>query len=304
MNTKSFSMMCDALANQEATHLFRQSLEESYMQHFRSYRDQAKRMIEKSVSILLECGNRPVTIDAFRQASNEIKKEIFKTHDKSFWFTKQYRQYKRITKPKHTTHELFKYIRGKSVLDFGCGTGSVSRLLHENNYNVGLLDRYDYRSSNAKHLPFYKMENRTDIILPKGAKKPDTVLALTVLHHISSTNIPKVLKRLRAIAKRLVIKEDILIENKRTARTKAANAYLKSNLRTQRDYLVLMDYFGNAIVGGSIHIANIPFPFTFKSLSAWKNVLQNTGWNPVESKITGFEKDKIHRPYQGWIIAE
>lgn len=70
--------------------------------------------------------------------------------------------------------QVLPYLKGRSVLDFGCGNGEVGVALHRDLYEVTFYDLVDYRCRAARALPF---------VLPGQGSPPASLLLLNVLHH-------------------------------------------------------------------------------------------------------------------------
>jgi len=70
--------------------------------------------------------------------------------------------------------QVTSFLKGRSVLDFGCGNGEVGVALHRDGNDVLLYDIVDSRSPAAQKLPFAAAG-------PGSA--PGTLLLLNVLHH-------------------------------------------------------------------------------------------------------------------------
>ena len=96
--------------------------------------------------------------------------------------------------------------RAGSVLDYGCGSGYLAARLAKGGYEVFTTDVLDYRYAEARHLPFVQMTSSTDISYPDDSV--DVAVVLAVLHHINPNDLPRVIQRLRKIARYALIKED------------------------------------------------------------------------------------------------
>jgi len=108
--------------------------------------------------------------------------------------------------------DLLEPMEFKSVLDFGCGWGFVSKFLLEkfeiDNY-VG-FDASPTRVTDAKkYLKDYSVELHTSMIEDfQSDKKFDLVLGTGVLHHVQPENIKSVLKHLLGYTNKYLIHDD------------------------------------------------------------------------------------------------
>lgn len=109
---------------------------------------------------------------------------------------------------KHLT-DISNYIlslqAGASLLDVGCGDGSITRLIAESNPNIKVVgmdvERHD-------HWKFHKLKNLSFVTgsifkLPYGKDEFDTVIIKDVLHHLPKPEVA--VKNLENVARRQVI---------------------------------------------------------------------------------------------------
>ncbi len=108
--------------------------------------------------------------------------------------------------------KLLDTLEFKSVLDFGCGWGFVSKFLLEK-YSIDNYVAFDAspnRVEDAKeYLIDYSVEFHTSMIEDfKANKKFDLVLGTGVLHHVPPDNIKSVLKHLLGLTGKYLIHDD------------------------------------------------------------------------------------------------
>jgi hypothetical protein len=136
----------------------------------------------------------------------------------------------------------------------------------------------------------------------------DVALVLAVLHHINAEDLPRVIQRLRRIARYALIKEDTygltdgaegLAECLRTQ--PLLQDFLGMTLEAQQQVLALIDFFSNAIAQG---IPEMNMPFAFKTVSEWDRVLLLNGFRVTRRIVAGFEPGRMHKSCHVWLVCE
>jgi SAM-dependent methyltransferase len=84
-----------------------------------------------------------------------------------------------------------------SVLDMGCGTGTLAGLFTKNTY-LGIDIDEDAVRQAGKKFPGYKFK-AGDAANFKTDRKFDTVLVVGVLHHLTDENVKKVAQRINSL---------------------------------------------------------------------------------------------------------
>lgn len=291
----------EAIQNEKVVSFVKSSFEESYKEFFKGHEKDVEKMLNKSFRLLKS--NKK----GFKRTINTINHEIFGKDDPEFWFNKMYYEYKTQIRPRIDLKRILPFFSGKSVLDFGCGAGFLSLELDKVGYSVSTADILQYRIPEAQHLPFYLINNSKKMPLP--AKSIDVTIAKTVLHHISQRYQVGILKELERVTnKRLILEEDVfglsltIPEVKEKVKTQTLfNKFISMSLEDQFLCLVLKDYFANAAVFGH---SDIRFPFAFKTLDQWGELLERSNFKLNKIIIEGFEKDKLTTNCQIWMICD
>ena len=97
------------------------------------------------------------------------------------------------------------YSKGMKVLDFGCGTGSNSKLFHSEDYIGSEVDISRVESSREKY-PKYKFEKIPIISSPKNMlpwedNSFDMIFVSLCLHHINAKSCKLIFKEFRRVLK-------------------------------------------------------------------------------------------------------
>ena len=97
------------------------------------------------------------------------------------------------------------YSKGMKVLDFGCGTGSNSKLFHSEDYIGSEVDMSRVEISKEKY-PGYKFEKIPIISSPKNMlpwkdNSFDMIFVSLCLHHINSKSCKLIFKEFRRVLK-------------------------------------------------------------------------------------------------------
>jgi SAM-dependent methyltransferase len=294
------------LRNGDVVDFVRTSVKAGYREFFGEFSDEVCGMVDQSFDRL--SGSQRDGIDPawLVEVTSALLQDTFRKSDPSFWFNRTYHLYKTQTKPEGDFQTLQKLLPGKSVLDYGCGSGYLDARLAKGGYKVFTTDVLDYRYEEARQLPFVRMSSATDIGYPDDSA--DVALVLAVLHHINPDDLPRVIQRLRKVARYALIKEDTygwpeqaegLADSLRTQAL--LRAFLGMTLENQQQVLALIDFFANAIAQG---IPEMNMPFAFKTVTEWEAVLLHNGYSVTRRIVAGFEPGRMHKSCHVWLVCE
>src|SRR5713101_7850720 len=198
--------VAEALRSPNVVEFVRGTVKAGYLEFFGENSAKVCGMVGRAFDRLSQSQRDRIDPDQLVKVTSALLEDTFKKSDPSFWFNRVYHQYKTQTKPAIDFEQLQKLLPGERVLDYGCGSGYLAARLAKGGYKVFTTDVLDYRYAEARHLPFVQMASATDISYPDDSV--DVALVLAVLHHINPNDLPRVIQRLRKIARYALIKED------------------------------------------------------------------------------------------------
>jgi SAM-dependent methyltransferase len=295
-----------ALRNAEVVEFVSASVKAGYRECFLTEGEQACALVHDAFSRLAKSQQVGVDPAGLVQVTSALLEHTFRKQDPSFWFNRIYHQYKTLAKPETDFRRLQKLLPGKKVLDYGCGSGYLAARLSKGGYKVFTTDVLDYRYEEARGLPFVQMASATDIPYPDDSV--DVAMVFAVLHHIDPENLSVVIRRLRAIARQVLIKEDtygLPNDMEGLAETLQAQPLLRTfvsmTLDRQQQALALIDFFANAIAQG---LPEMNMPFEFKTVTEWTEVLRRSGFKLTRTVLAGFEPGLMHKSCHVWLLGE
>ena len=188
---------------------------------------------------------------------------------------------------------------------------------------------------------YYQMQGVTDICLPFGTtgESPayEMAFANSVLHHVEDNVLVPYLQSIRSVTKGLIITEDVILPHEfppslysdpsipyddtrplihgpqymnglvdRMMQQPLLGLNYSASPETQRDFLVIMDYWGNVPAGGAhtVQEVDMNMPFNFKTYDEWRELLETTGFRVREAHFLGYEEAKMHRPTAVQIVCD
>lgn len=247
---------------------------------------------------------------------------VFSPRAQNLWFSEFVEAFEVYSKGART-QKLFDllspYLIGNSLIDIGCGRGDFLNFLNEipeyKKWQLYGTDIVDYRKK-VGSFDFIAMDMSCERACPD--KNVDTGLLLYVLHHINSREggIQTLLNHLHDFKiKRLLVLEDVLISGKdQTSKLPGMEKldelilmqpqleeYLKQPLASQYAFTAMMDILSNCLFQRN---HEIPYPFSFGTISHWNHLFEEAGWKLIEVKPLGFPKWKLSKVCNALFILE
>lgn len=146
--------VCDTLQDRAVVSFVVDTVKAGYQECFREHQENATSIASKAFAALEYSQGHGIDPRALLAATSDLLRNVFRTHDKLFWFHLGYQRYKTIDKPEMDLAQLKPLIPGNRILDYGCGSGYLAARLDKAGYSVITTDVLDYRYHEASHLPF------------------------------------------------------------------------------------------------------------------------------------------------------
>lgn len=173
--------------------------------------------------------------------------------------------------------EISPYIEGDTILDFGCGRGSVGKFVHEKTGKDVVLS--DIIDSQRTGLPF--------ILFKKDLPFPDghfgTGLLLMVLHH--STDQGKILRELGRVCRRIIVIETVFEDR-------------KDDSRYDLSETAFFDWFYNRVILAD----DTAVPCNFRTSGGWETFFKENKFRVVHSEYLGMNYNNIFLNHHLYII--
>ena len=298
------SVLGKALRNEKVVSFVKFILKSSYHDFFPDKEKEVEEMIDEVFSKLVASQKDGINEEKLEEVAFEIYQTVFRAGDLGFWFNSRYRKYKSSSKPKAELSVIKKHILGKKILDFGSGLGYLSLFLDKEGFKIISTDVLDNRHKEVSHIEFRRMADSSHI--PCLDDNIDTVIIKTVFHHINNSDILKIVSDLGRIAKRVLVVEDIYDANQdlvysKLGRNKKLDNFFALSKKERLQSCILIDYYGNSIAQG---IMEMNFPFTFKTVGQWSEIMQNNGFAKSKTKWLGFSNYNLHGFFQSLMVFD
>jgi SAM-dependent methyltransferase len=228
-------------------------------------------------------------------------------------FRAAYHNYKHHRKLQHKMEHFAPYMQGANYCDIGCGGGDLVAFVKDyfpqfQSYTG--IDVLDWRTETLKNEIDFQM---IDFSNPgtRSQLKYDMATCIAVLHHVGNTDESQeiFLRNVRESLTetgRLLIEEDVLLPHEEIERDDGLlqqvgnriieqpylSEYLALNEASQKDVLTLIDLLANTLIVG---VQEMAFPFGFKSINKWMQILTNSGFRTEDVQIKGFTPGLFNR---------
>ena len=261
----------------------------NYRRCTREQQEEIEAIHQTAIDLLITCGNDRAR---WARAMNTIAGDLFRTDEPDLWFRRFYDDYVINVQPKMEFDQIKRYMKGNTALDFGCGGGRPALKCSQEGFKVLTTDVLDYRVEEAQILPFKLMGNPVSI--PYEDDAAGTALAFLVLHHVNSFDLEDILNEIRRVCSRVVIKENVYgipLDDGEFRMVVEDDELLQEFMSLPREgqlkVLSLHDYKDNAF---ELDISEMNFPFQFKTIPEWNNVLADNGFKVVKTVLIGFKR--------------
>lgn len=199
------------------------------------------------------------------------------------------------------------YNSGMKVLDFGCGTGSNSKLFKPEDYIGSEVDTSRVESSSKKY-PKYKFKkipiiNSSKDILPWEDNSFDMIFVSLCLHHINAKSCKLIFKEFRRVLKskgKILGMEPVLIKGQHFSN-------ILMNILDAGDYILPLNKYKAMYQSESFTTSNINIVKTF-GYNLWQYSSIVTGEKSTDFKNSKTKIRKIIKPihllglYGKWIV--
>jgi SAM-dependent methyltransferase len=236
--------------------------------------------------------------------------EFIKTNESELdkLFTKGF--YSGVALDNFTKYILPEIQGAKNIMDVGCGSGGLVRLISKVNREVSVIgvDIHPYAEwkepapENAQLIIADQLELKKLL----ANIKPDLILLTWVFHHMSTE---EQLSYLGLIAEacskgsRVIVLEDSY-SNSLTPET-GHRIYEKFIIWTEEKRQLIMafnDWVANCVLGRRM---DMPVPFTFRTMEAWIKLFERFDFQIKRSRFIGFPKERdVNNPQALFVLVK
>jgi hypothetical protein len=149
---KSPQAVCHALRNRHVVNFVHASVKSGYVDCFQHEVERVTCMLAAALDRLAQSQSDAGDAVKLVEVTSSLLHNTFRKGNTSFWFNRGCHRYKAEIKPEADFWQMKPVIRGRTVLDYGCGSGYLAARLAQGGYEVFTTDVLDYRYPEAKHL--------------------------------------------------------------------------------------------------------------------------------------------------------
>ncbi|MEY2664347.1 MAG: hypothetical protein RIT04_155 [Candidatus Parcubacteria bacterium] len=172
------------------------------------------------------------------------------------------------------------------VIDFGCGDGSISQILHDQmGLNITGYDVTSYRLPSVS-IPMVKFDGKT---VPVADGRFEAAVVTNVIHHEADNE--RIIKELtRVVSKKLVVIETVPNPTKN-----------KHNAEAEKSRVFMNDYLYNRLFQFG---AEIPVPGTYETAENWPKRFAEHGWKTEVSVDLGIDQKIIRDRHHLYVFVK
>src|SRR3989344_3596690 len=196
------------------------------------------------------------------------------------------------------------------VLDLGCGTGILAKILVEENKfgHITGIDLHSYSEWELFKNPkiTFKIVSEEDFFDFISKEKPDTATLTWVLHHMEHDEQERYvgyLYKVLASDARLVVLEDSYSTKLPPENDIGVyDSFMKFSGDDRRKIMGVYDWVANKVLAQR---DKVDIPLTYRTLEEWEKLFTDSGFSVVKKKFIGFpEKRDINTPQSLLIVKK
>ena len=196
------------------------------------------------------------------------------------------------------------------VLDLGCGTGILAKILVEENkfQHITGIDLHSYPEWELFKNPkiTFKIVSEKDFFNFISKEKPNTATLTWVLHHMERDEqeryVGYLYKALATGACLVVLEDSYSTELPPENDTGVYDSFMKFNEDDRRKIMGVYDWVANKVLAQR---DKVDIPLTYRTLEEWEKLFKDNGFSIVKKKFIGFpEKRDINTPQSLLIVKK
>ncbi len=195
------------------------------------------------------------------------------------------------------------------VLDLGCGTGILAKILVEENKfkHITGIDLHSYPEWELFKNPriTFKTVLEDEFFDFISEEKPDTATLTWVLHHMKHDEqeryIGYLYKVLKPGAHLIVLEDSYSTELSPINDIGVYDSFMKFNENDKRIIMGLYDWVANNILAQR---DKVEIPMTYRTLEEWEKIFVNKGFKVIKKKFIGFPENRDINTPQSLLILK
>ncbi len=211
--------------------------------------------------------------------------------------------------PQYFSHNVVPEIpAANEVLDLGCGTGILAKILVEENkfQHITGIDLHPYPEWELFKNPkiTFKVVAEKDFFDFLSTEKPDTATLTWVLHHMEHDEqeryVGYLYKVLKPGAQLVILEDSYSTELSPENDIGVHDSFMKFNEEDRYKIMGVYDWVANKVLAQRYKV-NIPM--TYRTLEEWEKLFSNNGFKILRKKFIGFPNNRDINTPQSLLIV-